>query len=213
MLRVSARARSLRLCVRTYTIIYDVCMCGAVRWFCAIQRRARNTHATCNTHTCINVQYTRVQDAIAMESSSVAGFLVASYARVVRLGMQRARRTYTEPRAVVERPFEGQGSRLRHRYIYTRHGHCLYYLYRIAVDPAVLCVHLPSSSSSRRDLTRARASERACVRTCLLACLRTCVSAVSFPSFWNRGGCIRGNVLLVEIAFRIWDKSPRICEL
>lgn len=78
----------------------------------------------------------------------------------VSLGMQRAHLykaacARARARAVVERPFEGQGSRLSPSAdIYTRHGHYLYYLYRTAVDPDA--VRLPGCLPNQRDLTRAR---------------------------------------------------------
>lgn len=167
---VSARVRSLRSCVRvctTHSATPHTYACvawrGAVCWlFRAIQlrHRVRDTYAhTQSMYKRVIRLCVRARDAIAMESSSVAGFLVASYARVVRLGMQRARRTYTEPCAVVERPFEGQGSRLRRRYIY-------------ATRPLPL-LPLPYSRRPRRaprlplrviSRARERASERAYVR-------------------------------------------------
>lgn len=96
---------------------------------------------TRHDHACVvRTRYIHTRDAIA-NGAVVDGRL--SLRERVSLGMQRApiygaARARAFARTVVERPFEGQGSRLslsERRYIYATHGHYLYYLYRIAIDP------------------------------------------------------------------------------
>lgn len=113
----------------------------------------------------------RIRGVHAREAAAMAGFLARAR---VSLGMQRAPiRRYT--RAVVERPFEGQGSRLSPSadiYIYATHRpRCLYYLYRIAVDPDASVPALPLAWRDR-DHARVRLADERTTKF--------------FPFFWNR---------------------------
>lgn len=106
-----------------------------------------HTHAYITMHAYSSVQArfsrTHARNGARCRRRSVGRPFLMRAARTcarerVSLGMQRAAPIHTMrarslARAVVERPFEGQGSRLSCRYsARARHGHCtaFYYLYR-----------------------------------------------------------------------------------